>query len=213
MIEALAAASLNDLARVESVEGWLGRTEIELLLGRAALVRSDHVIVEIGNYRGRSTVALALGARRGARARVYSIDPHLEFIGPRGGRFGPEDQAELYANLTRAGVGAEVHVVCLDSRAVAASWSGPRVGLLFIDGDHRYGAVRADLDAWRPHLAPEADVLFDDCDFPDVARLVRERVSAGQLVARAGAGKVGWFAVREGKNAETRKGDAESAEV
>jgi predicted O-methyltransferase YrrM len=193
MANTLGTDTRQDVALVESIEGWLGREEIELLLERAAAVTALQGMVEIGNYRGRSTVALALGARRGSGAPLYSIDPHHPFVGPRGGRFGPEDQAALYANLTRAGVGAQVHVVALESRAVAASWSGPALGLLFIDGDHRYDAVRADFTAWRPHLSPGAAVLFDDCDFADVARCVRECVANGELLARGVVGKVGCF--------------------
>jgi predicted O-methyltransferase YrrM len=185
-----------EIALVEGIEGWLAPEEIRLLIGCAARVPAAAAIVEIGNYRGRSTVALALGARRGRRAQVYSIDPHAEFVGPRGGSFGREDQAHLYANLTRAGVGAGVNVVSLGSLEIAATWSGPAVGLLFVDGDHRYEAVRADFEAWRRHLSPGAMVLFDDCDFADVARLVRERSLAGELVDRGATGKVRWFEYR-----------------
>jgi predicted O-methyltransferase YrrM len=187
-----------EVALVEAIDGWLAPDEIELLLELASAVPRGQAIVEVGNYRGRSTVALALGARRGAGARVTSIDPHVEFIGPRGGRFGPEDQAWLYANLTRAGVGAQVQVVCLPSLAVAASWPGPALGLLFLDGDHRYDSVRADFEAWRPWLAPGACVVFDDCDYADVARLVGERERTAELVARGAAGKVRWFECRGG---------------
>jgi len=193
-------APCNDaeLALVLGIEGWLAREEIALLMACAARVPAAQAIVEVGNYRGRSTVALALGARRGQGARVYSIDPHAECVGPRGGRFGHEDQAHLYANLTRAGVGGGVNVVSLGSLAVAAGWAGPPVGLLFVDGDHRYAAVRADLEAWKGHLASGAAVLFDDCDFPDVARLVRERLTAGELDERGAAGKVRWFQAGDG---------------
>jgi len=184
------------LELVEGVEGWLAREEAALLMDLAAAVPGREAIVELGNYRGRSTVALALGARSGGGAQVYSVDPHVEFTGPRGGRFGREDQAHLYANLARAGVGAAVSVVGLDSRRVAAAWDGPGVGLLFIDGDHRYEAVRADLDAWRAHLAPGARVAFDDCDFADVARLIAERTRAHELTLRGRAGKVAVYSLR-----------------
>lgn len=183
------------LRQVEGVEGWLAREEAALLLELAAAVEPGLAIVEIGNYRGRSTVALALGAARGACVQVYSIDPHLEFVGPRGGRFGPQDQAHLYANLTRAGVGAQVNVVGLDARAVAAAWPGPRVGLLFVDGDHRYEAVRADFERWEPHLAAGAKVVFDDGDYPDVARALAELELAGRLIGKGEVGKVHWFEV------------------
>jgi hypothetical protein len=184
-----------DLDLAESVEGWMAREELALLHGLARGTPRGQALVEVGNYRGRSTVALALGSRAGQSVPLYSVDPHLEFVGPRGGRFGPVDMAALYGNLTRTGVGEAVHVVCLRSTAVALAWDGPLVGGLFIDGDHRYGAVRADFEAWRPQLAPRAWVAFDDCDYPDVARLVGERVQAGQLTPQGSAGKVSWFRV------------------
>ena len=187
-----------DLDLVEGVEGWLAREEAALLMDLAAAVPVREAVVELGNYRGRSTVALALGARSGGGAQVYSVDPHVDFTGPRGGRFGRHDQEHLYANLARCGVGASVSVVGLESRSVAAAWGGTGVGLLFIDGDHRYEAVRADLEVWRPHLALGARVAFDDCDFADVARLIAERCAAGEFTLRARAGKVAVYSLRRG---------------
>jgi predicted O-methyltransferase YrrM len=181
---------------VEGVEGWLAREEAALLMDLAAAVPAGQVVVELGNYRGRSSVALALGSREGSGVQVFSVDPHAEYTGPRGGRFGRADQAHLYANLARTGVGALVSVVGLESTRAAAAWGGARIGLLFIDGDHRYEAVRADFEAWRPHLAPGARVAFDDCDFADVARLVAERCALGELGLRARAGKVAVYSLR-----------------
>ncbi|MBI5364755.1 MAG: class I SAM-dependent methyltransferase [Planctomycetes bacterium] len=180
------------LDTVESVEGWLARSEARLLAELAGTIAPPHCALEIGNYRGRSTVALGLGARGGKGARVYSVDPHHEFIGARGGRFGGEDQAQLYANLARTGVGPQVNVVGLDSIAAARAWSSANVALFFVDGDHRYEAVRADFEAWRPHMAPRAQVLFDDADFVDVERALNELVEGGVLVRRGRTGKIAW---------------------
>lgn len=182
-----------DLALVTATEGWLGADEARLLLSRAAAVGPDQTIVEIGNYRGRSTVALALGSRAGAGVQVTTFDPHTPFVGPRGGRFGHADQEALYANLIRAGVGALVSVVTLDARLVGPVWPARNVGLLFIDGDHRYEAVRADFLTWAPHLVPGATVIFDDVDFGDVARCLAEFVADGRLIRRETVGKVGRF--------------------
>lgn len=186
------------LDTVESVEGWLARPEARLLAELAETIAPPHCAVEIGNYRGRSTVALGLGARHGKGARIYSIDPHHEFTGARGGRFGGEDQAQLYANLARTGVGAQVNVIALDSIAAARAWSTANVALFFVDGDHRYEAVRADFEAWRPHLAPSAQVLFDDIDFADVERVVGELVEAGVLARRGRTGKIAWCELARG---------------
>lgn len=180
------------LDTVESVEGWLARSEARLLAELAGTIVPPRTIVEVGNYRGRSTVALGLGALGGRGARVYSIDPHRAFTGARGGRFGSADQAQLYANLTRPGVGAQVNVIGLDSTAVARGWNEGAVALLFVDGDHRYESVRADVEAWLPHLATGAQVLFDDVDYPDVARVIDEFVASGVLQRRTQVGKIAW---------------------
>lgn len=184
---------MKDIDRVLATEGWLAREEAEALMELASRVPAGRHIVEVGNFRGRSTVALALGSRRGAGVQVYSFDPHTEFVGPRGGRFGRADQAHLYANLARAGVGEWVSVVTLDARLVAPAWPARDVGLLFVDGDHRYEAVVADHAGWEPHLASGATVAFDDRDYPDVARRLAELVAAGRLLPAGSRGKVAWF--------------------
>ena len=185
-----------DLALVDAVEGWLSLAEARALRSLARAVGSGRSIVEVGSYRGRSTVALALGARRGGGALVHAVDPHAPFVGARGGSFGPQDRAEFYANVVRAGVGQQVVLVGLSSSVAARAWTRADVGLLFLDGDHRYEAVRADFEAWAPHLSQAAIVAFDDCDYPDVARLVGELESAGRIRAAGEEGKVRWFAGR-----------------
>jgi hypothetical protein len=51
----------------------------------------------------------------------------------------------------------------------AGTYDGPPVGLLFVDGWHSTDAVVADVESWRPHLAPDPIVVFDDHPDPEVA--------------------------------------------
>jgi predicted O-methyltransferase YrrM len=183
----------SDLRLIDSIEGWLSLDEARALRSLAREVPATRSIVEIGSYRGRSTVALAFGSRRGNGAIVYAVDPHAPFTGARGGRFGPEDRAAFYANVIRAGAGDRIALVGLSSASAARAWRERDIGLLFLDGDHRHEAVRADFEAWSRHLADDAIVAFDDCDYPDVARLVGELESSGRLRSLASAGKVRWF--------------------
>jgi predicted O-methyltransferase YrrM len=186
------------LAPALAVEGWMSPDELEVLYALAARAPGDGAVVEIGTYRGRATVALALGAGDGGGSPVYTFDPHLPFVGPRGGVFGPVDQASLYANLATAGVGERVFVVSLDSRAVARVWPGGPVGLLFIDGDHNAEAVWDDFWSWRPHLPVGATVAFDDVDHDGVATTVDSLLAVGCLVPEGRVGKVAWFRVAAG---------------
>lgn len=176
-----------------SVEGQLSRAEARKLIELAANVPGGSVIVEIGSFRGRSTIALALGATMGNVNRVYAIDPHLEFQGVFGGQFGPNDLAELYSNLVKARVGHVVAVVSLSSQAAARAWTQKNIGLLWIDGDHRYPAVCADYHCWSPFVVPDGVVAFHDRSAPGVAQLVGELVSKGQLQPAGNVEALSWF--------------------
>lgn len=142
---------------------------------------AEGCIVEVGSYRGRSTVALALGTQAGANRPVYAIDPHEEFVGALGGRFGPEDRAAFYRHMLATGAYQTVRLVNLSSRIVAPQWELP-VGLLWIDGDHRYEGVRSDFDLWMPHLTQHAVVAFDDAAISDLGpyQVVQELAASGQ---------------------------------
>ena len=61
----------------------------------------------------------------------------------------------------------EIEFFWMKSTTAAQVWKErrmPQIYLLFIDGDHSYQAVRADLEAWEPHLAINATILFHDAD-------------------------------------------------
>lgn len=169
------------LAAALNVDGQIKPVEAELLYQLASQVPADQAIVEIGSYRGRSTIALALGSQQGHGARVYAIDPHEAYTGPRGGVFGPADQAARYRNIAEAGVGEIVSIICLRSTAVAAGWAQRNVGLLWLDGDHTYAGLKADVEGWAPYLVDGATVAFHDDQYPDVARLLEELTAADRM--------------------------------
>jgi predicted O-methyltransferase YrrM len=149
----------------------------EMLYNLAKDVR-EGCIVEVGSYRGRSAVALGRGSLDGHRVPVFAIEPHAEFIGERGGVFGPPDRAAFYQAMLRTDCYKIVRLVNLTSETVAPNWNEP-VGLLFIDGDHSEEGVRRDWNCWSPRLRADATVAFDDSDWPGPANLVAELVAAG----------------------------------
>lgn len=123
--------------------------------------RGNGVVVEIGAYRGASTVALALGLRAAGRGHITSIDPHRDYTGVLGGRFSAQDHDAFSANLQAHGVASWVTHHCSTSAAVAGQWSGA-IDLLWIDGDHSYDGVAADLRDWLPFVADGGLVILDD---------------------------------------------------
>lgn len=161
----------------DKLKGLLRESEGERLAWLAAQVPADQAIVEIGSYMGMSTVCLAQGS---IGARVHAVDPWNLGGQRHASKYAANAVFRAFGRQTR---GYEITAHRGYSVDVASSWDGPPVGLLFIDGEHTYSAVMADIDAWWGHLAPGACVAFHDYDdkFPGVIEAVSEWTSGLNL--------------------------------
>jgi len=72
---------------VNGTPGFLSEREARFLMLAAAAAPADGAIVEIGSFKGRSTVGLAYVARRYGLGSVVAIDPHTSHA-TGGGRSG-----------------------------------------------------------------------------------------------------------------------------
>jgi predicted O-methyltransferase YrrM len=170
---------LQILPEFEKIEGWLKLEACELLFAAAASVRSG-CIVELGSFRGRSTVALCAGSTAGSRIPVYAIEPHEHFVGYKGGVFGPSDRRAFFKTMLTTRFASLVRLINTTSQVVAPGWDKP-VSLLFVDGDHRYESVLADFAAWRPHLVHGAIVIFNDATGAGTGIVMRDMEREGVL--------------------------------
>lgn len=186
---------MSSFDRLAKVKGHAPLEVCRRLAELAGRVDGDHAIVEIGVFKGRTLLHMAHGARRGGGARVFGVDPwnlpgdRAPFGGKKKGQANHEyTDAKTYStvrdNVRRQGMSRYVTLVRGFSVDVAQQWDGPPVGLLFVDGDHRYDAVLADLWSWTPHLAPGAIVVFDDYkpSHPEVIDAVDHLEGVGEIV-------------------------------
>ena len=171
------AALREAVAAAETVEGLLRTDEIRLLFLAAARPTGEGEVLEIGSYKGRSTVALARGALYAGQERVVGCDP---FTSPASTDLvvGRETYEAFSAALERHGLTdhVEVHQQC--SGELAASWARP-IRLLWIDGDHTYEGVKRDVEGFFPYLVKGAVVAFHDIGrqrFPGATRCFIEDV-------------------------------------
>jgi Methyltransferase domain len=152
------------LAAIAGVEGWLSEGQARRLWDAARRVHTPARIVEIGSFRGRSTIVLRLAAREGVE--VVAIDPHgggdrgPQEITPDALR-GDEDYRTFHANLDRAGVDRAVRHVRRMSDAALDDVEGT-IDVLYVDGAHRYGPARADIDAWGARVPLAGTMLIHD---------------------------------------------------
>lgn len=152
------------LERIADVDGWLTDAQARALYDAAADVRRGGRIVEIGSFRGRSTIVLASAADVGVE--VVAIDPHAgNDRGPqeiRGYEAEAEDDHHVFArNLAAAGVADRVRHVRAFSNEAHAAVDGA-VDLLWVDGAHRYGPALEDLRHWGDRVVPGGRMLVHD---------------------------------------------------
>jgi hypothetical protein len=170
--------SVNELAsRLEGVEGWLLPGEAWALY-RAVVATAGQVdsptVVELGSWKGRSTIALASALSKG-QGIVYAVDPHMGDDGDRLTDQG-ETFSEFQSNIDRAGVADRVRPMRSTSHEARIGFSDRSVHLLFVDASHRYKDVLQDIDDWTPKLHDQAVAAFNDPFGDGVARALRERV-------------------------------------
>lgn len=152
------------LAAIAGVEGWLSEDQARRLSEAATRVRPPGRIVEIGSFRGRSTIVLRRAAEPGVE--VVAIDPHgggdrgPQEISPDATR-GDQDHRAFHANLEEAGVADGVRHVRRMSDEAHVDVDGP-IDLLYIDGAHRYRPARTDIEQWGARVRPGGTMLVHD---------------------------------------------------
>jgi len=163
VVDAL-GSSLDARLAVDGVDGWLTDQQADRLWNRARELHAGAQVVEIGSFRGRSTIILALALPE--QSEVVAIDPHGgNDRGPQELR-GKEVEAEadhrvFLENLERAGVRDRVRYLREFSHAAHDEVEGD-IDLLYIDGAHRFGPARDDIAKWGVRVAPGGTMLIHD---------------------------------------------------
>jgi predicted O-methyltransferase YrrM len=155
----------DDIAEsVAKVDGWMTPDQGRRLFAAAARCRPGGRIVEIGSFRGKSTIVLATAALDGVE--VVAIDPHAgndrgpqEFVGFEAEA--ADDHDVFNANLRAAGVAGRVLHVRSFSDAAHADVGDP-IDVLYIDGAHRYAPARRDIADWGRRVADGGTMLIHD---------------------------------------------------
>ncbi|MDC0936833.1 class I SAM-dependent methyltransferase [Pirellulales bacterium] len=180
--EACVGETRSELA---NVDGWLSDREMRFLITLGANPTCSGAILELGSYRGKSTIALAKGAKLGDGATVHTVDP----LPP----------AQLLRNLDRANVANQVtnyHELSSDRTPL---WNTP-LRLLWHDGANDLATVTDDVERLVPWLEDRAIIAFHDVLNTSGARILAftELVLGNPNFGVAGVcGSIGWAQYRE----------------
>lgn len=160
------STSVQQIRRItDKVDGWLGSREGPYLYSLAKVASPMGAVVEIGSWKGKSTIWLAKGCQAVNGEKLYAVDPH------RGG-----SEEEFRKNIGMAGVDSFVTPIVKTSMEAVRGWDRP-IGLLWIDGDHSYESVRHDFFSWEPKVVESGIIaLHDTYSWEGVRRVVDDEI-------------------------------------
>ncbi|WP_272819126.1 class I SAM-dependent methyltransferase [Scytonema hofmannii] len=147
---------------VELVKGFMVPGQEEYLFNKVKLLANDAIIVEIGSFKGRSTVAMAY-ACIGTNRKIYCIDTW----DGNDSDFPDRNFFDIWQqNIQKNGL--EQYVVPLrgDSHDILSRWNdladGKLIDFIFIDGSHQYLDVLRDFELSFPMVKDSGWIAFHD---------------------------------------------------
>lgn len=145
------------------------------------------LMVEVGVYKGRSCFFLAVEAfNSGKPIHVIAVD-----------RFNwPTTGARDFSSLRREhGLTEMISMVEATSVQASRQFDDETLDFVFIDADHTYESVKADIAAWWPKVKPGGILAGHDfCDeFPGVEQAVNEFFDGRDVIRRRYPPRSWWF--------------------
>ena len=145
---------------VNKIDGWLTDKEGELLYELAKNCAGKGVVVEIGSWKGKSTIWLGKGTETGNKVKIYAIDPHTGAVEQKNQR-GIKTFNEFKKNILEVGLGDLIIPIVKTSEKAALDFNKP-VEFVFIDGSHDYDMVKSDFNFWFPKIINGGIMAFHD---------------------------------------------------
>jgi MMP 1-O-methyltransferase len=184
---------------MSAAPGFLTEREGRFLALAAAVGPETGAILEIGSFKGKSTVGLATVARHYGSGPIVAVDPHTSPASTDPDLHGASTSFDDFQNSLRtAGVEDAVEVHRAYSGDLAKTWTRP-IRLLWIDGDHTYAGAHADLDLYQPFLVDGAIVALHDAlhPFDGPIRVMVEHILTSEKFGPVGfCGSIAWAQYR-----------------
>ncbi len=163
---------------MEKVSGWLSEKEALFLYKSSKRMSENGEVVEIGSWKGRSTICLAMGARASGKTKIHAIDIHK---GDESCGF-ENTFAEFKKNIKKFSVADVVVPLVMTSKKAAKLWSKKKkpISFLWIDGSHKYEDVKKDVNMWKKYLIDGGMIAFHDTFFVEGPKRVVDEYIFGE---------------------------------
>jgi len=186
------------ISKAQKIEGMLTNKEAFLLYLLAKQSSGKGAIVEIGSYKGKSTVCLALGTKKASREKVYTVDWHKGWKNAVGGGTLPD----FKQNMKKHGVFKYVIPMVMKSEEAARIWAKKKnpIMLLWIDGSHDYKDVRKDFLLWSQYIVEGGVIAFHDTFWNGPYKVVNEYILKSGKFSQISAVDYTIFAIKSKPN-------------
>lgn len=171
----------------ENVAGLIRNQDGRFLESMVDELESGDCVIEIGPFTGKSTCFMGRGVRESHKTiHIYSVDP-WELLGAPISGTGltiaqtRKEVHELFrANVKKCGMTDIITEFHGFSEDAADRWNSPSpIGMVYVDGNHKYPMVKKDIELWAPKIKVGGYMVFHDYNSPQVHRAVNELVRAG----------------------------------
>ena len=183
------------LTKIEPVEGYLAPNEISFLALAAACPTALGEVLEIGSFKGKSTIILAKSAEFNGDSVIHAVDPMIAPSETDPDLHGaPSSFPDFQKNIREHGVEDRICFHQKFSFELAQSWDKP-LRFLWIDGDHTYKGTKSDFDGFAGHLADGAIVALHDVlhEFEGGIRVFMEDILLSPNFGACGfVGSIAW---------------------
>lgn len=125
------------------------------------------VVVELGTWLGASAIAMARIVRRWG-GTVTCVDTWAGELNDDGGSPVGKNPLMILStarHMVESGVSASIRLIPSTTLEAATCWT-QEIDCLYIDADHSYAGVLADLEAWYPHVTSGGLLAGDDYGHP-----------------------------------------------
>jgi predicted O-methyltransferase YrrM len=180
---------MEPLRRALEVQGWMRPGELAFLYALALTIPEGGSVVEVGSWKGRSTVAIAEGLD--GRAQLTAVDT---FGGEplnvdQREKFGHEiDRDDIFTAFKANTAGfSRLDTIRSESRPAAEHFEDDSIDWLFIDAEHTVERVTEDIRAWHPKIKPGGLITGHDYLHAEV------RVPVTLLLGKANHWESIWF--------------------
>jgi predicted O-methyltransferase YrrM len=142
------------IERALKISGWMSETELAFLHTIARSITSGGKVVEIGSWKGRSTVAICEALKQKAEINFYAVDTFEgdPEIWKDGHKEEIKDNAVYQEFQENTADYKFLKTIRTTSSEASQQFADESLDWVFIDADHSYDSVCKDVRLWFPKL-------------------------------------------------------------